>query len=203
MRAAAGAAGGIGSAGAGGGGGAGAGVGGAVAVASDEPSWPRNHTPPTPAHRPTSTTTNPTATRVVPPLRPWDFGTNVPSGSGRGVAEVGGGRIRPYAGDYAYFLWRKAQEEQNAEAADRSEPVRQAEPGDSRGSFRELREQSKAQQRELRRLEREEQELLTAMEQLEEEGSRLEHLLAREDVYRDGQRVREIKEHLEAINARR
>jgi ATP-binding cassette subfamily F protein 3 len=119
------------------------------------------------------------------------------------VAEVGGGRIRPYSGDYAYYLWRKAQEEQDPDAADRSEPSRPAEPRDSRGSFRELREQSKAQKRELRRLEREEKELMSTMEQLDEEHSRLEHLLAEEAVYRDGRRVREIKEQLEAISRHR
>jgi ATP-binding cassette subfamily F protein 3 len=119
------------------------------------------------------------------------------------VAEVGDGTIRPYPGDYAYYLWRKAREEDNPEPSDRSEPTRTVESGRSGGSFREMREQSKAQQRELRRLEREEQELLATMEQLDEEGSRLEHLLAREDVYRDGQRVREIKEQLERITARR
>ena len=70
-------------------------------------------------------------------------------------------------------------------------------------SFQEQREQSKAQKRELRRLEREEEQLLATMEQLDEEGSRLEHLLAEESVYRDGERVREIKEQLEAITNRR
>jgi len=119
------------------------------------------------------------------------------------VAEVGGGGIKPYPGDYAYYLWRKAQEEENPDTADRSEPTRPEEPGHTQVSFGEMREQSKAQKRELRRLEREEQELLATMEQLEEEGSRLEHLLAQEDVYRDGQRVREIKEQLERITSRR
>jgi ATP-binding cassette subfamily F protein 3 len=119
------------------------------------------------------------------------------------VAEVGGGLIRPYPGDYAYYLWRKNQEEGNSEASDRSEPSRPVESYDPQGSFRELREQSKAQKREQRRLEREEEQLLATMEELDEEGSRLEHLLSEEAVYRDGQRVREIKERLEAITNRR
>jgi len=116
------------------------------------------------------------------------------------VAEVGGGGIRPYPGDYAYYLWRKNQEEQSPE---HSEPSRSAESFEPQGSFQQVREQSKAQKRELRRLEREEEELLATMEQLDEEGTRLEHLLAQEAVYRDGQRVREIKEQLEAITNRR
>jgi ATP-binding cassette subfamily F protein 3 len=116
------------------------------------------------------------------------------------VAEVGGGQIHPYAGDYAYYLWRKNQAEQPSilpEAPATPEPSR------PQGSFRELREQGKAQKRELRRLEREEQQLLATMEELDQEGSRLEHLLTQEAVYRDGQRVREIKEQLEAITSRR
>ena len=117
------------------------------------------------------------------------------------VAEVGGGGIRSYPGDYAYYRWRKAQEEQNPDSADRSEPAGPVEPGV--GAFRQMREQSKAQQRELRRLEREERELLATMEQLEEESVRLEHLLAQEDVYRDGQRVKEIKEPLEEVISHR
>jgi len=116
------------------------------------------------------------------------------------VAEVGGGQIRPYPGDYAYYLWRKNQEEQ---PAPRSGPSRSAESFTAPESAQVLREQSKAQKRELRRLEREEEQLLATMEELDEEGARLEHLLAQEAVYRDGQRVREIKEQLETITNRR
>jgi ATP-binding cassette subfamily F protein 3 len=116
------------------------------------------------------------------------------------VAEVGGGQIRPYPGDYAYYLWRKNQEEQ---PAPRSGPPSSAESFTAPESAQVLREQSKSQKRELRRLEREEEQLLATMEELDEEGSRLEHLLAQEAVYRDGQRVREIKEQLETITNRR
>jgi ATP-binding cassette subfamily F protein 3 len=119
------------------------------------------------------------------------------------VAEVGGGEIRPFKGDYEYYLWRKAQEQESAESPDRSGPIRCAASVASQAAFREAREQGKAQKRELRRLEREEQELMATMEKLDEEHSRLEHLLAEETVYRDGRRVREIKEQLEAIADRR
>jgi ATP-binding cassette subfamily F protein 3 len=116
------------------------------------------------------------------------------------IAEVGGGQIRSFPGDYAYYQWRKNQEEQ---PAPRSGPSRSAESFNAPESAQVLREQSKAQKRELRRLEREEEQLLATMEELDEEGSRLEHLLAQEAVYRDGQRVREIKEQLETITNRR
>ena len=119
------------------------------------------------------------------------------------VAEVGGGQIRPYPGDYAYYLWRKNQQEQSSDSPDRSAAIRSAESFTVPESAQVLREQGKAQKRELRRLEREEEQLLATMEELDEEGSRLEHLLAEETVYLDGERVREIKEQLEAITNQR
>jgi ATP-binding cassette subfamily F protein 3 len=119
------------------------------------------------------------------------------------VAEVGGGGIRPFPGDYAYYLWRKDREQEGPDAAEQSEPTRSAGSAESPGSSQTMREQSKALKREMRRLEREEEQLLSTMEELEEEGSRLEHLLAEESVYRDGRRVREIKEQLEEIMKRR
>jgi ATP-binding cassette subfamily F protein 3 len=128
------------------------------------------------------------------------------------VAEVGRGSIRPFPGDYAYYLWRK-EREGSTEGTDgsgtrgpgpsSSEPARSSEPEKAQGSFREMQERSKAEKRELRRLDREEEQILATVEELEEESSRLEHLLAREDVYRDGERVREIKEQLDEIASRR
>jgi ATP-binding cassette subfamily F protein 3 len=116
-------------------------------------------------------------------------------------AEVGGGQIRAYPGEYAYYLWRK-----NQEGSDSTGPPPAAVSAvsiDAPGSFQQLRAQSKAQKRELRRLEREEEQLLITMEGLDKEGSRLEQLLAQEAVYRDGPRVRRIKEQLTAITTQR
>ncbi|MBN2551427.1 MAG: hypothetical protein JXB06_01600, partial [Spirochaetales bacterium] len=74
---------------------------------------------------------------------------------------------------------------------------------DVQADSRQQRERNKAQKREQRRLEREEEQLLGELDGLEEEKLRLEHLLAREEVYRDGQRVRQIKEQLQTIVRRR
>ncbi|UCF99880.1 MAG: ABC-F family ATP-binding cassette domain-containing protein [Spirochaetaceae bacterium] len=116
------------------------------------------------------------------------------------VAEAGGGQVLPYSGDYAYYRWRKNQEEQETVPVGLSGSMESpAIPGASQ----QLRDQSKAQKREQRRLEREEQELLATLEALDSEGSQLEHLLAQEEVYRDGDRVREIKEQLETIAGQR
>ena len=61
-----------------------------------------------------------------------------------------------------------------------------------------FRHEVKQQQAELRRLLREEEQLLHRLEELAGEKPRLEQELAREDVYRDGERVRMLKERLEA-----
>jgi ATP-binding cassette subfamily F protein 3 len=116
------------------------------------------------------------------------------------VAEVGSGRVRAYAGDYAYYLWRKAQEEQ--EPGGPAETRRQEAPAYT-GSFQQSREQSKAQKREMRRLEREEEQLLSSLEELENERTRLEHLLSEQEVYRDGERVKKLKVQLQEIAGRR
>jgi ATP-binding cassette subfamily F protein 3 len=126
------------------------------------------------------------------------------------VAEVGGGGVRPYTGDYAYYLYRKSREQAGAGGVSPAAPSsampeipqpaavpQPAKPAEAR------REQDKAQRRELRRLEREEEQLLAKLEDLEQQKTRLEQLLGREDVYRDGPRVREIKEELEGISGRR
>jgi ATP-binding cassette subfamily F protein 3 len=120
------------------------------------------------------------------------------------IAELGDGQVRPYSGDYDYYLWRK--EHGEAEAAPAASAASEGVTVGARivtGTFQQQREQSKAWKRETRRLEREEEELLASLDALEVEGSRLEHLLAQEEVYRDGRRVREIKDQLEIISKRR
>ena len=132
------------------------------------------------------------------------------------VAEIGGGRVRPFSGDYAYYLWRKSSEQQRGNDTERNAPQaapraapRAADPAPTvvrsaaSGSFQQRREQSKAQKRELRRLEREEEQLLESLDRLESERARLEAMLTQEKIYRDGGQVREIKAQLEAIGGRR
>jgi ATP-binding cassette subfamily F protein 3 len=72
----------------------------------------------------------------------------------------------------------------------------------SRGESQQARLQAKRLQSDLRRLFREEQEILAELERLARERGELEHSLASEQVYRDGSRVKLVKEQLEA-NGRR
>jgi ATP-binding cassette subfamily F protein 3 len=118
------------------------------------------------------------------------------------VAELGGGQVRLYPGDYTYYLWRKDQEEQGTgfdEAAEKDS----SDPSASSRAGQQVRQQSKAQKRDLRRLQREEEELLLKLDEFQGEHSRLEQLLSREEVYRDGERVKKIKEDLEKLTSQR
>ena len=141
------------------------------------------------------------------------------------VAEIGGGRLRVYPGDYSYYLWRKQQEGARVTPATQATPGRTrgeqaAEPGEAFGertakripagakadraglsASQASRLQDKAQERELRRLVREEEQLLGRLEELNEEHSRLEQVLSTEEVYRDGEQVKRIKEKIEEIRA--
>lgn len=121
------------------------------------------------------------------------------------VAEIGGGQLRLFPGDYAYYLWRKDQEEQGTGLDEFAEKACSGASQASRTTLvsRQLRQQSKAQKRDLRRLEREEEELLARLDALQGEHSRLEQLLSREEVYRDGELVKKTKEDLEKITGRR
>jgi ATP-binding cassette subfamily F protein 3 len=118
------------------------------------------------------------------------------------VVEIENEQARTFPGDYAYYLWRKQREEEE-QAPEPGLPL--AEEGRRRESegglsaSQRVRLQDKAQKRDLRRLLREEEELLARLDELQEEHGRLEGLLAREEVYRDGQKVKRIKRDLEEL----
>jgi len=116
------------------------------------------------------------------------------------VLELREGRARSFPGDFEYYRWRKEQEAQGR-GATAPEPAGASAGAGSRPAPTEaqrFRREVKEQQAELRRLHREEEELLHRLEELAGEKARLEKELAREDVYRDGERVRAAKAALEA-----
>jgi ATP-binding cassette subfamily F protein 3 len=118
------------------------------------------------------------------------------------VLEIGSGQVRLYPGDYAYYLWRKDQEQQDTGFDGVVKKVSSDASQASRTS-QQVRQQNKLQKRDLRRLEREEEELLSKLDELQGEHSRLEQLLSREEVYRDGEQVKKIKENLEMLTGQR
>ncbi len=129
------------------------------------------------------------------------------------VLELEGGRARVFPGDYAYYLWRKQKE-----AAGESPAILQAEeanpaiaawptaaaaqPAGLAPTAAEARLRAKRLQGDLRRLAREEEEILAELERLASGRRELEAALSDGEVYRDGARVKLLKQELEA-NARR
>jgi ATP-binding cassette subfamily F protein 3 len=129
------------------------------------------------------------------------------------VLELEGGQARVFQGDYDYYLWRKereaagqAQGPAGTPAAGPRSEARAAEGGKEAAAARRERLQARLEakrvQSDQRRLGREEEQILAELERLAQERSGLEHSLASEQVYRDGQQVKRIKGELEA-NGRR
>ena len=110
------------------------------------------------------------------------------------VLEIDRGRATLYYGDYAYYLWRKEQqEEQPGETVKRPAGV-------SKGG--QARHTEKARLGRLRRLEKEEAELLFKVEHLQAESVELEQAMAREEVYTDGEKMKEIRNKLAQLKKR-
>jgi len=115
------------------------------------------------------------------------------------VLEMGNGCARMYNGDYAYYRWKKEQE--NGEFGGTGDSPGAAGGEDfSQGKKNHL--QSKRLRSELRKLEREEEEILERIDRLTEENRSLQHRLADETVYRDGERVKELKSAIHANTVR-
>jgi ATP-binding cassette subfamily F protein 3 len=114
------------------------------------------------------------------------------------VVELREGRARLFPGDYAYYLWRTQSESQEQEAPAPRPAAAKGAPTASQAS----RLEDKRLQRELRRLAREEEGIVADLEGLHGQRSELERSLAREEVYRDGERVRQVKRELEEIERR-
>jgi ATP-binding cassette subfamily F protein 3 len=124
------------------------------------------------------------------------------------VLELENGQARVFPGDYAYYLWRKERDTAGEVQAPAGAPAggprgearspnggQHGEP--PRGEHLRARQEGKRIQSELRRLGREEEQILAELERLAQERSELEHSLASEQVYRDGQQVKRVKGELE------
>ena len=104
-----------------------------------------------------------------------------------------------FQGDYAYYLWKKEQQEsgEETESAAESKPDPVPEPvKETRQLSREEEKQLKAR---IRRLKREEESLLEQMTVLGEKQTRLEEDLSKPEVYSDGKESARISGELEKI----
>jgi ATP-binding cassette subfamily F protein 3 len=122
------------------------------------------------------------------------------------VLDLREGRPRLYPGDYDYYRWRLEQEAAEAVPSTgvptRGSPA--ADPGPGGGEpagSRDARRQEKQLKSSLRRLVREEEEIVTRLETLHAQAAELEERMARREVYRDGELMREAKLKLEETRA--
>jgi len=120
------------------------------------------------------------------------------------VLELKQGQAHYYFGDYRYYLWKK-EGEQNEEIAERAGKCakrtkrvkRAAESDQEKGEAYTRRLKSKQMKSALRKLTREEEEVMAGLEELQQEAAMLEDTMSYEEAYRDGDKMREIKQRLE------
>ncbi len=113
------------------------------------------------------------------------------------VIEMDGGRAVVYNGDYAYYLWKKEEAAARARTDNASPDRKPALEAPSAG--RESHEKAKGLRNALKKVDREETALLERLDALQAEQREWEASLAEESNYRDGERVRRIKERLHVL----
>jgi len=120
------------------------------------------------------------------------------------VLELNRGRAHYYYGDYRYYLWKKEGEQKeeipdkagkHAKCAKRME--RAAESDGKKGEAYARRLKGKQMKSALRKLTREEEETIAGLEELQQEAAMLEETMSNEEAYRDGGKMRELKQGLE------
>ena len=114
------------------------------------------------------------------------------------VLELGDGKATSYVGDYAYYLEKKAQQEEAAlgganatrdKAAAAPKPVQLS------------REESKQRKRDLKKLERELEQVMADLDALEQEVSRLNEDMVKPENYSDGAKIKDLKAQLDAAES--
>jgi ATP-binding cassette, subfamily F, member 3 len=117
------------------------------------------------------------------------------------VVELEDHAAREFPGDYEYYRGRK--EAEGGEADPLTGPTRRkpAEPvpeqrSRERDAARDDREESRRRRTEERRLRKEEAEVVERLEFLERERAGLEDTMTREEVWRDGERMKKLKAQL-------
>ncbi len=114
------------------------------------------------------------------------------------VLELGEGKATSYVGDYAYYLEKKAQQEEAALGeASATQDKAAAAPKPAQLS----REESKQRKRDLKKLERELEQVMADLDALEQEVSRLNEDMAKPENYSDGAKIKELKAHLDAAES--
>jgi ATP-binding cassette subfamily F protein 3 len=107
------------------------------------------------------------------------------------VLELHMGKTTLYYGDYEYYLWKRA-------CNIHDNMVKKDKKKEKPASVvsRAAREEEKKKKNRLRRLKKEEADILHRLEELNDEKRDIEHSMAEEDVYRDGEKMKAVKERL-------
>ena len=114
------------------------------------------------------------------------------------VLELSRGKAHYYYGDYRYYLWKK-EGEQKEEIPERAgkRAKRATESNGKKGEAYTRRLKGKQLKSALRKLTREEEEVMAGLEELQQEAAMLAETMSNEEAYRDGGKMRELKQRLE------
>ncbi len=118
------------------------------------------------------------------------------------VLELEAGRNpRLYYGNYAYYLEKKAQDAQAVPAPNPDSGVVQSPPKNSAGQETKSVswEEEKAKKASQRKCKKREEEILARLSAISEEKVKLEHDMARPEIYQDGVKVKKILAAIESL----
>ncbi len=107
------------------------------------------------------------------------------------VLELNSGKSRLYYGDYSYYLWKKEKEQ-----SDIPENSIKTEQPDKLQKGKQIRTKSKELKSRIKKLEKQEEIILHLLDELDEIIADTNKSMASEEVYTDGNKIRELKEKL-------
>jgi len=113
------------------------------------------------------------------------------------VLELQEGRGKLYYGDYEYYLYRKKQEEKQGETVPEKNSVKYKQNEKKAENSDSQHEQEKRKKNRLKKLKQNEISICKQLDVLHNSIKELEMLLAKEEIYRDGEKVKEVKSQIQ------